>query len=460
MKERMIKRIAGSAAALALVAGLAACGEERAIPPASTTISGVAAGSKIISASVFLDINGDGVKQATEPGTTSSSTAGSEGSYSFTMTGAQVADYLAHKAAAKLTVKDGTDATTGLKIGLLIADPPAGIDGSGTAKSDANVTPLTTLAASLPTQAEKDTLTTKLKSLGLAKIDDTFENTTPAIIALVKSIETVLTTSQKAVEGDGSNANLVTAALKVAQEAAKQVATALKDTADIKTTVTNTATLATTLATAVQAAITKVDNDTTVTLAVNNLANIVSSIQSATQAVAEAIKTQVESTGGSLASTTNVKESAVITAVAQAISTKINETIDSTNGFIQAPADTTAPTVNITATGNLTDVVLTLPSIKAVFSEDVAGVSASTFTLKSAAGASVSGTVTYSSTTRTATFTPTAKLAAGTTFTATISKAITDKAGNPLAADVKLTFTTTTATGATGGTAGGTGLNF
>jgi len=53
---------------------------------------------------------------------------------------------------------------------------------------------------------------------------------------------------------------------------------------------------------------------------------------------------------------------------------------------------------------------------------DPSTITASSFTLT---GSVVSGTVTYNSSTKTATFTPDANLAAGTTYTATLSPAIT-----------------------------------
>jgi len=63
-------------------------------------------------------------------------------------------------------------------------------------------------------------------------------------------------------------------------------------------------------------------------------------------------------------------------------------------------------------------------TVSAVFDKDMdpSTITASSFTLT---GSVVSGTVTYNSSTKTATFTPDANLAAGTTYTATLSTAIT-----------------------------------
>ena len=101
--------------------------------------------------------------------------------------------------------------------------------------------------------------------------------------------------------------------------------------------------------------------------------------------------------------------------------------------------DTTAPTVESTspvadATSVSVDTVVT-----ATFSEamDDATITTSSFTLDSMAGV-----VSYDAGTDTATFTPSADLAYNTTYTATLSTAITDAAGNPLASAYAWDFTT------------------
>lgn len=67
--------------------------------------------------------------------------------------------------------------------------------------------------------------------------------------------------------------------------------------------------------------------------------------------------------------------------------------------------------------------------------------SSSTFTL-SAGSTPVAGAVTYSSTTNVATFTPAAALAFSTTYTATLSTAVTDTTGSALSSPYSWTFTT------------------
>ncbi len=100
--------------------------------------------------------------------------------------------------------------------------------------------------------------------------------------------------------------------------------------------------------------------------------------------------------------------------------------------------DTTRPRVTITVPATTipgpTPDVPTNTAISAAFTEDMASASilaAGTFTLKGPGTATVSGVVTYSS--RTAVFTPATVLVADTTYTATITQAATDLAGNALA---------------------------
>ena len=108
--------------------------------------------------------------------------------------------------------------------------------------------------------------------------------------------------------------------------------------------------------------------------------------------------------------------------------------------------DTTAPTVS-TVVPAQSAVAANNTLVTATFSEDIAPstISASSFTLKTTVGDSpITGTVAYSVGARTATFTPTSPspLPANTSFTATVSTAITDLAGNAMVANKVWTFTT------------------
>ncbi|NKX53843.1 Ig-like domain-containing protein, partial [Arthrobacter mobilis] len=106
------------------------------------------------------------------------------------------------------------------------------------------------------------------------------------------------------------------------------------------------------------------------------------------------------------------------------------------HSFRIGPADTIAPSVPArTPAAEATEVGLD-SNVTANFSEDVVGVSDSTFTLKDAAGTAVPATVTYDQASGKATLVPAANLAPGTVYTATLTggaSAIRDTADLPLA---------------------------
>ncbi|WP_239310935.1 DUF4082 domain-containing protein [Frankia sp. Cj3] len=105
-----------------------------------------------------------------------------------------------------------------------------------------------------------------------------------------------------------------------------------------------------------------------------------------------------------------------------------------------APPDVTPPAVTSQTPLPSSSSVSTAVTPTAVFNEAVQP-GTITFTV-GAGGQNVAGGVGYDAATRTATFTPTAALATGTTYTATVS-GVRDIAGNLLAAPVTWTFTTT-----------------
>jgi N,N-dimethylformamidase beta subunit-like, C-terminal/Concanavalin A-like lectin/glucanases superfamily/Bacterial Ig-like domain/Bacterial Ig domain/Calx-beta domain len=110
-------------------------------------------------------------------------------------------------------------------------------------------------------------------------------------------------------------------------------------------------------------------------------------------------------------------------------------------------ADTTAPTVSSVAPANGATGVLTDTNVTATFSESVnpTTVTTSTFELRDSANALVPATVSYNSSTSTATLDPSSTLAWGATYTARVkggSSGVKDSAGNALAADFTWSFTT------------------
>jgi hypothetical protein len=110
------------------------------------------------------------------------------------------------------------------------------------------------------------------------------------------------------------------------------------------------------------------------------------------------------------------------------------------------PADTTPPAVTVTSPADKATGVAVGSSVTATFSEPVKNVSATTFTLRAATGATADlvATVAYDDATRIATLTPSAALTANTAYRVSLAGGATgiqDLAGNPLA-PVSWTFTT------------------
>ena len=107
-----------------------------------------------------------------------------------------------------------------------------------------------------------------------------------------------------------------------------------------------------------------------------------------------------------------------------------------------ALADTTRPTVILTVPAAGAVGVANNSRITATFNEDMnaATLSGTSFTLRNTTlGTAVAGSVSYSAAARTATFAPAAGvLADNTSFTATITKAATDLAGNALAGNTAI----------------------
>jgi hypothetical protein len=112
-----------------------------------------------------------------------------------------------------------------------------------------------------------------------------------------------------------------------------------------------------------------------------------------------------------------------------------------------APAgDTVAPTVSSTNPANGATGVAT---ITASFSEEMnaSTITPTTFTVNGPGATPVAGTVTYSASPALARFVPASPLAAGTTYTATITTGARDVAGNALAGAHVWNFTTFTTAG-------------
>ena len=108
-----------------------------------------------------------------------------------------------------------------------------------------------------------------------------------------------------------------------------------------------------------------------------------------------------------------------------------------------ALADTTAPTVTLVNPADLATNVAVNSSVNATFSEamDPLSLNAASFVV-----AGVTGTVAFNATSHVASFTPAASLAADTSYTATVTSAARDLAGNALAQNKQWTFKTAATT--------------
>ncbi|TQN41093.1 Ig-like domain-containing protein [Blastococcus colisei] len=113
------------------------------------------------------------------------------------------------------------------------------------------------------------------------------------------------------------------------------------------------------------------------------------------------------------------------------------------------PEPDAAPTVVSTSPGSGATGVAVTANVTATFSEAVTGVSGTSFTLRPTNGTTaVEAAVSYDAATKVATLDPGSSLAGGTSYTATLSGAITDSAGQPLDPNpTTWSFTTASASG-------------
>lgn len=120
-----------------------------------------------------------------------------------------------------------------------------------------------------------------------------------------------------------------------------------------------------------------------------------------------------------------------------------------TSQFTAIGADVVPPTVTTTFPSNGAANVDPAATLTATFSEtmNAASLTAAAFVVRTTTGgAAVAGAVTYSVATRTLSFVPTVRLAGNTGYTATITTAARDSAGNAMAAARDVSFTTAVTT--------------
>jgi len=137
--------------------------------------------------------------------------------------------------------------------------------------------------------------------------------------------------------------------------------------------------------------------------------------------------------------TTAALADGVHTVYVRAIDSVPNTTAEADYASDSFTVDATAPSVSSTSPVVAATNIVVGAVITTTFSEamDTSTITTGSFTLDG-----VSGSVSYDSGTNTATFTPDASLSYSTTYTATLSTAIADAAGNPLASAYSWSFTT------------------
>jgi hypothetical protein len=445
------KKLSHATCLLAMTGLLYGCGTEEPPPSTiSTTFSGAVQQGPIANATVFLDSNNNGAFDPGEPITTTSAT----GTYTLTLTPAQTAAVQPGDKIIVLFNGNSIDTITGaVPTGILVADAPTGI-GSIPNASTTNVTPFTTLQSFAPTAQAKADLAAKLASLGLATPNDLPSSSSPAIIALAKSVETIISAIQASIATKNGPA-----ATKVAQDVAASLAVAI---ANLPAGTLTPAIIATALS---NTAATTVAAETGVFTVPPTAAQINNVLIPAVTAVVTTVQIGA---GGILTTTPAANEESTIITTANTLGAP---SIASTTAAASASLTTViAPLVlpvppTVISTSNTLTTSSLVPAISVRFSENVLNANATNITLANAAtGAAVAGTVTYNPTTFIATFTPNAPLTAGATYTLTVSTGITNQAGTALAANVTFTVivasNATGATGGTGGSTGGTGINF
>lgn len=303
--------------ALFIITLLAACGGNVSVssPPHNPIVlSGEVQQGDIAGAQVFLDLNNNGVQDSGEPG--AANLTGADGKFTLSLSSEQVAALQAAAGIAKFVSVSGTDQTTGIAAGLLVADPPATVGEAATAVL--NITPMTTLIAMSPS-AQKDQLKSVLNSLGL-KDDALIEGSTPAVIAVAKSVETVFITLQKSLSTK-TNDNV---AKKVVRAAATEMGKSLSSRS--KAEIIDTAHLANMLSAAVGIAVMQVPASE---LTAVHVADLMTWIKDASQEVADAVKSKT----GTLATTGSHSEAEIMD---DTVKGRVITAVDTCTGKLEA----------------------------------------------------------------------------------------------------------------------------
>ncbi|MHB8829344.1 MAG: Ig-like domain-containing domain [Syntrophales bacterium] len=407
--------------------------------PASAGLSGKIVQGPVSGALVFADHNdGSALANGSFDAGEISTTSNTDGT--FTYPGKPGYAYISHSTG-------GTDTTTN-KPALPMAAPP-----------DVTViSPLTTMVALTP-PAQQAALIVKLESImgGASYASNPADSTTPAALALTKSIESAMTAvggaAQQAAAESGGTTLTNTQIDQIGTTVAQKIADQLSSPAVTTTTLTNSATLASTMATGAVAAAAEISSMSDTHVIFSNATVISNAVNTAVNTVSSEIATQTGSAPGSLAisAASAVPEASVIQPIAARIAHATSNAINTSSQTVAAidvvAGDTTRPTVTGVIPADLATGVSLKSAIRIGFSKTMnpATITGTTFFLRNPAGNDVPGTITYESS-NSAILTPSASLAPGVRYQATLNAQALDLSAKlGLAADKSWSFTTAAA---------------
>lgn len=411
---------------LLLALGLSACGGSGGTAITTTTVQGVDTQGPVSGAVVFADRLNSGTRSVKDADELSFTTTGT-GSYTLNIP-SNYGDYV-------LVSQGGTDTIANKPAMQMMA--PAG---------SKNVTPLTTLVALTP-PAQQAAVKALILATGITSFDaDVSINATPAALLLTKSIEIAVDTLGKSIAGAG--VTLTDAQLHDVQEKTmRQIAIA----AAAQQSLLSTADLKTVISTGVAAALPTLTN-----------VGVTVADDAATQAVATAVAETVTTVATSLGNPSGILDK---TGTASEATTFTQDKLNSINEAVNAQASTAGSSVTVHPTAvnagaSLSGIAITGPVVVAFNAAiDFATITNTTFTVQAGSSAAVAGTFSYDSATKKVTYTPSADLAFGTTYTVTLTSGIKDTQGVTLV-PATFTFATVPLSGTGGGPNAGTGANF
>jgi hypothetical protein len=192
-----IKGLMGMWLVLGLTGIMSGCGHHTDNAPAVNAPSGRVVQGPVIDASIFADNVSDGIRFNLDNGEVFTKTDHDTGD--FTLPSVPGYNYI-------LVSKGGNDKLTGLPAIQMLA--PSG---------SANVTPLTTLVALAPSQAAADKIKATILAMGNSYDSDISLSATPAVLNLVKSVETVVSSLTSAIQTAAGSATISPSQVSVIQ---------------------------------------------------------------------------------------------------------------------------------------------------------------------------------------------------------------------------------------------------